>query len=289
MHMKKALFFAITAFVILLLSGCSGEEHGTHIALNDAPNTIETDPSAVDTPTDLSAPTQPESPLASINPSHYGNFSADKLMEISAYARQTDDGIELIKLTNDFASGYLIYTIMSADVVTSLDEMHTPADGFLYETYNRLDEETGRWVHTDVPAHIQEDGSFADGYYLVLIDITVSNHDAARRTDRVGDYDDPYLFRADSFLTLADLWAERGDYEGANYQYTTIDYFSEQDRYPENPCVFRLEPDKTINFTIGFLLNAQDYGSDFDLSRFRACTTSGNEDSAFIDLNLGSK
>lgn len=282
MNKTKCLLLA-AGMCLLLLSSCSAEEEsGTHIALNNPNSTTEPVPAS-----DVAPTTPMENPIDSIDPNQYGNLSIDTIFETTKYARKTEKGVELINVNNDYVSGYLLYTITSARVATSVEEMQCSPDGFLRDTYLTLDQ-NGNWEQLDTPTHIQEDGTFVEGYYVILVDITVENHDAARRTDLPGYYEDPYLFRADGLLFLADMEAERGDYPNANYSYDYLDYFSQKDSYPEHPCVFRLEPGETIDFTVGFLLDSEAYGGTIDFSRFRACTTSGHPDSAFVDLNLGS-
>lgn len=286
----KRFMCNMTALILCfsLFTGCAETAPETDIALSGAANTTAAASPTEDTFSGTTAPTQIENPMDSIKPNQYGAVSVDKLLEISGYSRQTDKGVELIDFDNRYTSGYLLYTITSARVATSVEEMQCPPDGFLLEACYSEEKVDGYSLVLDMPPFVQDDGSFRDGYCVVLVDITVESRNAAMRTGEMIDYDDPYLFRADSLITLVDLEDDQGDYPGANYSYKDIRYFSEKDQFPEHETAFRLEPGETIDCTVGYILNAESYGGTIDFSRFRACTSSGHPDSALVDLNLGS-
>lgn len=112
------------------------------------------------------------------------------------------------------------------------------------------------------PEFIGEDGiHFVPGVYLLLVDVTVTSQGAesCTRRDRddignpKGQFDDPYLFRADDLIFVVDLAPElttQGLY-GAYF----MDYFSGMGRRGESPVVFRLEPGESVEFTVGFLVS----------------------------------
>ena len=196
-----------------------------------------------------------------------------------SYAEHTQQGVRLAHISSEFKSGKLVYTITDAHVITNINDLSTKKDGFSREACLYLDS-NNEWQKADRPACIREDGSFEEGWYLVTVDLLVRNDDAAVTGEN------PYLFNAQSLLTLADL---RHKTVG-NYRCTNIDYFSGLNDYPKGQFAFCLEPGEEKSFTIGYLIRVTpDASGNPDLSAFRACTTTGGERSTFVDLKLEEK
>lgn len=87
-------------------------------------------------------------------------------------------------------NGRLEYTIKAA----RLGEMPVGAGGFLEDSHVTVDGVS--YVYPDFLTN----GALVSGARLVLLDIEVLNVDA----DNAGRYEEPYVFRADSIVTLAD-------------------------------------------------------------------------------------
>ena len=68
--------------------------------------------------------------------------------------------------------------------------------------------------------------------------------------------------------------------------YQNINYFSLFGSNEQHPFAFTLAPGDSIEFSVGFFVGTKKDGSQRDLSQLRACTSSGNPKSDFIDLNL---
>ena len=128
--------------------------------------------------------------------------------------------------------------------------------------------------------YVTADGILKEGGYFVVLDLQIESIDAAAELDLTNE--DPYLFRADSLLTLVDLTEK----QSKNYYYQNINYFSLFGSNEQHPFAFTLEPGDSIEFSIGFFVGNKKDGSERDLSQLRACTSSGNPKSNFIDLDL---
>ena len=183
-------------------------------------------------------------------------------------------------------NGRLEYTIKAA----RLGEMPVGAGGFLEDSHVTVDGVS--YVYPDFLTN----GALVSGARLVLLDIEVLNVDA----DNAGRYEEPYVFRADSIVTLAD----RSDKAGAGgYAYIDAGYFSllggcaEHDMAyelyidagyfsllggcAEHDMAYELKPGESVAFTLGFLV-----GSGRQLKDLYACTASGSADAAFVELGL---
>ncbi len=203
------------------------------------------------------------------------SVSDEEQIQIMGYAHRTAEGIRFYRRAS--GRGYLEYTITNVRYLGQGDEW--PQTNYLYEAYLELNDEN-RWVEYDRPVCLNPDGTSKEGWNLVLVDVKVTSHDAAAR---IGDYSDsdPYLFRGDGVCTLVDLRLKQ-DY---NYIVRNIDYFSELGKYPEHYVLYRLEPGKSICFSIGFLQNAKRQDGAAPYEYLRLCNTSGNLDSVFIRLD----
>ncbi len=173
---------------------------------------------------------------------------------------------ESFEITNWLSSGSLQVTVKNARQITDVSQL-PPQDMFL-EQYDH---------------YVSPEGTLKEGSSLILLDLEVKNLDARGKLDL--DTDNPYLFRADGLLTLIDLTEK----QGKNYYYVDVDYFSLfgccQD--PDHPFLYELKPGDSIEFTVGYFIGKKRDSSERDLSQIRACTSSGNANSDFIDLKLG--
>ena len=166
-------------------------------------------------------------------------------------------------------SGRLEYTVTGARIVENISDLPDPA-GFGNEAVP-LYNETG-----------------AEQIYKYRVDVTVESFDAVARTKKDtdshgrggGQFDDPYLFRADALLTVVDRGQRQLNtepMEGWNfdwglakdqgiYQEWHMDYFSAPGESPETIFCYRLEPGQKQSFTLGFLVNNRSDGTARDLS-----------------------
>lgn len=170
---------------------------------------------------------------------------------------------EALEISNGLASGLLQVTVKSAEQITDVSEL--PPQEHFFENYDH---------------HVLSDGTMKEGSSFILLKLEVKSLDAAAKPDR---YNDPYVFRADDLLTLIDLTEK----QGKNYYYIPVDYFSLYGQESEHSLAFRLSPGETVEFDVGYFVGKKKDGSERDFSRLRACTTSGNANSDFVDLKLG--
>lgn len=114
---------------------------------------------------------------------------------------------------------------------------------------------------------LNENGSFKDGYCLILVDLLVENQGIENNSDDV--------FHT-GFMTLALPGAE-----GPGYRNT--DYYS--DNTYQLPWVnyYDIPSGETKAVSVGFLITPE---NTWDLSQVRGCNTSGNPNSVFIDMQL---
>lgn len=163
-------------------------------------------------------------------------------------------------------TGKLIYSITDANLIDHISDVPNPDSGFFEASavFNG-NENAGDSFTLFYPDFVNEDGSFLQGTYLVMLDVTVTSDGAANYTKGdldeygkpMGLYDDPYLFRADGIFYLQDGRAQTVYQDGVAYQYVPswyIDYFSERNKRTENHMVFRLMPGESISYKIGFLV-----------------------------------
>ena len=129
-------------------------------------------------------------------------------------------------------NGRLVYTVKSASVSQSaedgcfVEDAHVTVDGVSYIN----------------PDFITSDGLIS-GASLVLLELEVQNVDA----DNAGMYDEPYVFRADSIVTLADLSKKsRG-----SYSYIDAAYFSLLNGRSEHSMAYELKPGESIKDMTG--------------------------------------
>lgn len=209
------------------------------------------------------------------------SFSQQELISIYAYAEKTDQGIRMIETNNSFVSGRLIYTVTDIRVAKHADELPIGIDGFTCEACLTKDENY-RWTEGIRPDFIDEFGAFAEGWCVVVVDITVYNDDAAMLIGENSNHD-PHVFRADSLLNIADC-SKPAAY---NYPYSTPDYFSQINRGKGHEFAFRLEPGEETSFSIGFMVSTELMLGAYDLRNLKLCKTSGSVNACMIDIVSG--
>lgn len=193
-------------------------------------------------------------------------------------------------------SGNLIHTFNSARIVTSIDDIPS-TDCFLREALLYLNE-NNEWETGDLPAFVQEDGSFA-GAYVLLIDVTTTSENATNYTTDdldaegypLGEYDDPYLFRVDTLGTLVALNHPENNelnYWGLGYmEYNSL--LNHDPELPDNHASYRLEPGETIEYTIGFIIYEElftAFDCELDFSQLYFNILHQAAPGKLIDLNL---
>lgn len=261
------LAFVVIAIIILLLSlrRCSPEEvpDASYIPQADATFT----PPEVQVEETISA--EIESLLTK------QEVSEDEQYKIIEYIHRTSEGIRFYRRATDH--GYLSFTLSNVRYLGQGDAW--PQTNYLNEAYLELNNEN-TWVEYEWPVCLNQDGTPKKGWNLVLVDVKVTNYDAAAR---LGDYSDtdPYLFRGDGVCTLIDL---RLKYEN-NYVAQNIDYFSELGKYPEHYVLYRVEPGESVTFTIGFLKKTKGQDTADPYEYLRLCNTTGNLRSVFMRLD----
>lgn len=201
------------------------------------------------------------------------------------------DGVTL-EFTRRLKEGELLCTVTNAQAVTREQDYALTADCFTRDALLAINHADGSETAYRYPDFIGTDGSYVEGGYLILVDMTVTSRDAVSYTTEdldengnpLGLYEDPYIFRADSFFTLADLSEVK---DGPYYWYSDVEYFSARGQRTEHSMAYRLEPGESISFTLGFLLGNKLDASPRDLTQLYLCDSMGNPDSTFIDLGLG--
>lgn len=209
------------------------------------------------------------------------SFSRQELMSIYAYAEKTEQGIRMIETNNSFVSGRLIYTLTDIRVAKHADELPIGTNGFTYEACLTKDENY-RWTEGIRPDFIDESGNFAKGWCVVVVDITVYNDNAAMLIGENSNHD-PYVFRADSLLNIADCSKPAAH----NYPYSTPDYFSMINDRNEHEFAFKLEPGEETSFSIGFMVSTEVLQGAYDLRNLKLCKTSGSVNASMIDIVSG--
>lgn len=194
-------------------------------------------------------------------------------------------------------SGKLIHTFTSAKIVTSIDGI-PDTNCFLSEALVYKNE-NNEWEVGELPAFVQEDGSFV-GAYVLLIDVTTTSEDAVNYTTDdldadgypLGEYDDPYLNRVDTLGTLIALNHPENNelnYQSLGYiEYNSL--LNYDSTLPDNHYAYHLEPGKTIKYTIGFIIYEEHFaamGCEIDFSQLYFSTPGQQIWSTLVDLELG--
>lgn len=233
---------------------------GTHVVLGD-PTSLRLNNNALD--------------CSDLDAWEVYNLPTSQRSDISMYAEYTDQGVQFFRYMDD---GRLAITVTDARIVTDISQLGGSYAGFSLDAYVEL-EETG-WAERDYPICLNKDGSFKDGYSLILVDLLVENQGIEwNRNELPSNNTSIYGFNTGGFLTLALL----EDADGGNLPYSDAVYFSDSTYQLSWVNYYEILPGETKAVSIGFLITPED---TWDLSMVRGCNTSGNRDSVFIDLNL---
>lgn len=226
----------------------------------------------------------------------------DPIAMIPTLSNSEEAEQDTLKLGDSFAeptilkSGKLIHTLTDAKIVATIDEIPNTAcflrDARLYRNENN------EWEVGQLPAFVQDDGTFA-GVYVLLIDVTTTSEDAVSYTTDdldadgypLGEYEDPYLFRVDTLGTLvAQNHPENNEYNYQSIGYMEYNSLLEHDpTLPDNYYSYRLAPGETINYTIGFILYEEHFaalGFELDFSQLYFSTPGQQRWSTLVDLEL---
>lgn len=181
-------------------------------------------------------------------------------------------------------SGELVYSISNPRLVSTMQDIPATSvtnHGFISENTFYLQPDTS----ISYPDFLDSNGSFIDGTYLLLIDITVESEDATsftvQDTDSTGlprgQFEDPYIFRAEDIIYLADS-ADLVEYnpklptEKWTYFYG-ISFYSGLGSCSEHDLAYRVEPHGSTSFTVGFAIDDAEYGGRFSLDSMSLCNS----------------
>lgn len=148
-----------------------------------------------------------------------------------------------------------------------------------------------------------EDGAYAQGCRVILVDVTVRNVDAVAwlaSGENPGLFEDPYAFYLYSVVGIADTSQLYEDEETGNRTYAftgDFSYFSLLGQYDGEdgshiPGIVaygtRLLPGESISFTLGYSVHTNPDGSPRDMSQLVLCTSKDAdvETGVFIDMGL---
>ena len=185
--------------------------------------------------------------------------------DIMSYGEDVDDGVRLMFLKSNFESGRLFYTVNSVELISHIDQLNTKKEGFSTEACGIWDDENAQWLQSDMPGCIHTDGSFQEGYSLMLVHITVESDNATLDTQGSENSDNPFLFNASSLLVLTDL----SQPVGKHYLSFYADYFSGLNDFSEHEYAFYLEPGNSTELTLGFIIGREEFDKKVDLSSLR--------------------
>ncbi|HIT02005.1 MAG TPA: hypothetical protein IAC21_04175 [Candidatus Enterenecus merdae] len=161
-------------------------------------------------------------------------------------------------------SGQLSCTIQGIEVLENVSGL--PEGNFeTWPTVEVLDEEGQRMI-LEYPDFISENGQLLPGLYLVLAELTVTSQGAQSYTRRdrdalgtsLGEFDDPYVFRADRLLGLQEL-------AGETQSDCALGYFSARAQQGEHRLAYRLEDGERQSFTLGFWVHDLQQGGNVSL------------------------
>ena len=155
------------------------------------------------------------------------------------------------------ATGKLEVTLTDARAVTHADGIPTEGGFYPYDWYLYMGE---GWTqqYRKFEEFIQEDGSFAEGVFLILVDITIENHDAEIYEGHAKSYGDRYLFHPEWYLKLTEMKYDRK----WSFRYSSRYGMAHEE---ESLCI-HLEPGESVDLTIGYLVGDNWDGSTRDLS-----------------------
>lgn len=169
---------------------------------------------------------------------------------------------------HNLKTGKLIYTISSIHVISNIADI--PEEGAVRSNaYIVCYDGEGNELLYDYPDLVQEDGSFAEGNVMVLVDVTVTSEGAEAWT--LSDTDskgNPKGLRSDPYV-----FDIQGTFDRAypdNRPGHSLHYYSELEEGEDRDSAFthRITPGESQAFTIGFFINDDpETGEPFELSK----------------------
>lgn len=265
--MKMLLALVSAMFLIALLTGCSENEFsGEHLTLpvhNQSTLPIQSDSDSIE-----SGPTS--SPENSEALSFEVTAGSDSILK----------------------SGSLIFTINAAHAINNLDDIPN-LNGFDEDTLVMCVDGSEKIYH--YPEYVEANGTFIDGAYLILIDVTVESRDAegwVADDEPSGRFTDPYLFDSRALFNIVDvndksIITEGGFFGGdVGYRDYYKTYYSRKNEFPEDRMTFRILPGEKIEYSIGCVIGNNEDGSYKDLSSLCVRVWEPEKGDIFIHLGL---
>ena len=301
--MKKTAILFMAFLILFSFSGCTerventppdGKTPGENV-IEGTVETTESTPSTADAEGSTADPTEsaPQETVALIGPSGEKLRTWDKLIYLAPKAGHLEfrfDNARAVNHRSDVQEECLrlsqcsrFYSYDASQY--SAEDFSGAADVCLFEgkTWN---------VVYDYPDWTEEDGYFGDDIYLILVDVTATNVGAENYTtaDRYsdgrprGEYDDPYIFRADGVPVLTDISGTK--WIGDHLWYVDPAYFSLLNQRSEHRMAFRLAPGESITYTLGFLVTDCELGGDFSLPHLCLTDSAGSLYGTFYKLDI---
>lgn len=267
--MKKILTLVSAMFLIALLTGCSENEFpGEYLTLPVQDQTI--------------SHTQSDSDSTESDPYPSSESSEALSFEVTA-------GPDSV-----LKSGSLTFTINAAHAINNMENIPNP-DGFDEDTLVMYVDGAEKIYH--YPEYVESSGSFIDGAYLILIDVTVESRDAEGWTssdEPSGMFSDPYLFDSRALLSIVDvndnsIITEGGFFGGdVGYRDYYETYYSRKNEFPEDRMTFHILPGDKIEYSIGCIVGNNEDGGYKDLSSLCVRVWDPEKGDIFIRLGLSS-
>lgn len=188
----------------------------------------------------------------------------------------SDDGLKegCIFYDEAWVNGTLEYTLASALLVSNISEQGFGSNQFDDYAHITIDDAT---YH--MPDFVQADGSLIDGAMFVLFEISVTNVDA----DNNGFYQNPYIFRADTILTVVDTSCEVSP---GQYEYFDVCFFNQLGQLEEHPYAYQLVPGEETTLNLGYLISVNRDNKVRDVNKLYASNSSGSKNALLITLDL---
>ncbi len=160
--------------------------------------------------------------------------------------------------TDGMKSGSLSCTIQRMETLDNVNGLKK--DGFEdWPTFETVDNNGQRTI-LRYPEYIDDSGNPIPGLSLVLVDISITSEGAQSYTRRdldeygtpLGEFDDPYIFRADALIYLSDIQESADEENSTTYNGGELGYFSGRNQRVEHRNAIRLEDGETLDITLGF-------------------------------------
>lgn len=160
--------------------------------------------------------------------------------------------------TDGMKSGSLSCTIQRMETLDNVSGLKK--DGFEdWPTFETVDNNGQRTI-LRYPEYIDDSGNPIPGLSLVLVDISITSEGAQSYTRRdldeygtpLGEFDDPYIFRADALIYLSDIQESADEENSTTYNGGELGYFSGRNQRVEHRNAIRLEDGETLDITLGF-------------------------------------